>query len=164
MNLLSMSQHQEQQKDAVQEIVNNIYQVLGYSAQDAASSARALFNIVEAAVGLSQTLRKQRPYWLIRLPEVEVSRPVGKVYPAKYDTDEMLDRKFDEHDIRGQGSAGVKMDGYVYFFLTPALLKRGKGNGQQFDEKELVYRKAKVRVDRVSNDRSTAYQACEAGM
>ena len=90
--------------------------------------------------------------------------PDGRVDAANYNTEEMLDKYFDEASLRGQSSGDQPMGGYVHFFITPTLLKRGRENGREFDEKERVYRKAKVRVIRGPSDKSTGQQSCGSGM
>lgn len=145
VNLLSISQHQEQQRDNLQVIVDEVYNVLGYKAKDATSSSKALLGIVEAAVSFSRTLRKQRACWSIRLPKIKGQKD-GTVHAADYNTTEMMHEKFDKDNFQRQNSGEPLVDGFVIFFITPALFKLGMGDGRQFDEEEQVFRKAKVKA------------------
>lgn len=98
--------------------------------------------IFKYSVSFSQTLRRQRPYWSVTLPDVVLNeKEVGtiEVHSASYDPASMLNVNCDDDNMRGEQPA----KSLVKFFITPILSKRGKVSGEKFDVDQ-VLRKAVV--------------------
>jgi hypothetical protein len=105
---------------------------------DAADDFEKLIDILKEAVELSLYLRRQRPYWSVRFPDMPVTtqRDIddGKIITHRYHPETMRDRQFD--DVKTSFEELRKL--FVGFVLSPGLNKKGRLEGDQFDRDSVV--------------------------
>jgi hypothetical protein len=97
-----------------------------------------LSDILKEAVELSHYLRRQRPCWSVRFPRMPIQSYeeiiLGRTISHVYDTETMRDCQFD--DVKtGFGELRKLMAECV---LAPGLYKRGRLEGDHFDEESIV--------------------------